>query len=339
MGVLAGYEWPANLEGDVSLSRRPMQRVIDPLRKMGCCIEPSNKKFLPLKIQGRAPLLPIQYELPVASAQVKSCLLLAGLFSAGETTVIEPEATRDHTERMLKAMGADLRIHEIHGKKALTITGKKALKAIDITVPSDISSAAFPIVAALITPGSEVTLTNVGINPTRTGILKTLDEMGANITLINLKDIGGEPVADIKVKYSSLKGVRVPAARAPSMIDEYPVLSIAAAVAEGETTFEGVGELRVKESDRLAAIEEGLRLMGVNLSSKQDQLTIKGTGGNNLFGDVTIESHHDHRIAMSFLVAGLVAGAPVKVTNAEMIMTSFPTFFGMMQGLGADIRQ
>ena len=339
LGVLAGHPITCFMTGDHSLRSRPMNRVADPLRQTGAEIATRSGGRLPLMITGAADPVPIVYRPPVASAQVKSAVLLAGLNAAGETTVIERRATRDHTERMLRHFGADLRIAAVADGTAITVTGQPELKASAIDVPADISSAAFPLVAALLTAGSHVTLTGIGMNPGRIGLLHTLHEMGAAIEESNPRDAGGEPVADLVVRSSPLKGVDVPADRAPSMIDEYPILAVAAAAAEGRTVMRGLSELRVKESDRLAAIADGLSACGVAVEAGEDYLVVNGRGGRPKGGNARpVVSHYDHRIAMSFLVLGTAAEKPVLVDDGRAIATSFPDFMPLMRSLGADIR-
>ena len=332
MGVLAGHDMRVHLTGDASLSRRPMARVLTPLRQMGLETD-EDKDRLPLTIRGSADLLPIEYRLPVASAQIKSAVLLAGLHAAGSTTVVETEATRDHTERMLRHFGAHLGITERDGLRRITVTGEGELGGRDVAVPGDPSSASFPAAAALIVPGSEVAIEGVLVNPTRTGFYVTLREMGADIQFRHERDQGGEPVADIRVRHSRLKGVRVPPERAPSMIDEYPILACLAAYADGETRMEGLGELKVKESDRLAATAAGLAANGVPAKVDGDALIVGG--GASVRGGGTVATHLDHRIAMAFLVLGLGAERPVTVDDADTIATSFPEFRSLMEGLGA----
>lgn len=330
MGLLASYPFDSKFDGDASLRKRPMKRVAVPLAKCGASF---SGEMLPLTLHGARTAVPLEYTLPVASAQVKSAIMLAALNIPGITTIIEPIATRDHTERMMRFMGLELdESTDAAGSKTIRITGQPELKPFSITVPGDPSSAAFPVVAALITEGSELTIENICINPTRTGLFTTLAEMGGNITFINHRDVAGEQVADLVVKSSKLKGIRVPASRAPSMIDEYPILSIAAAVAEGETLMEGLEELRVKESDRLQAVADGLAANGVKHKIEGDSLTV--TGGK-VKGGGLVKTHMDHRIAMSFLVMGMVAETPVAVDDTAMIATSFPNFMGLMKGLGA----
>jgi len=337
MGLVAPYPFTTFFTGDASLRARPMHRVIAPLTQMGARVTAREGGCLPLGLTGTALPLPITYRLPVASAQVKSAVLLAGLNTRGDTTVIEPERTRDHTENMLEFFGFPVaRAVNDEGALAVTISGQHQPPRGDFSldVPGDPSSAAFPMVAALIVPGSELVIRNVCINPLRTGLFISLKEMGADITFINERKLGGEAVADIEVKHSALRGVRVPASRAPSMIDEYPILSIAAAFAKGETMMEGLGELRVKESDRLAAIVEGLRACGVQACAEGDTLTV--TGGKPT-GGAAIATRLDHRIAMSFLVMGMAAGAPVQIDDGETIATSFPGFAALCNRLGAHI--
>ncbi|MEQ8604886.1 MAG: 3-phosphoshikimate 1-carboxyvinyltransferase [Marivibrio sp.] len=346
MGVLAGHPIRCFLTGDASLRKRPMNRVADPLRRMGARIETRSGGRLPLMIEGAEGVLPIRYELPVASAQVKSAVLLAGLMARGETTVLEPAATRDHTERMLGHFGASVRV-EPRGEgpdgrlgPAVTLLGEPELTAADIHVPADPSSAAFPIVAALVTPGSAVRVTGVGLNPTRTGLFTTLREMGADLAIENEREEGGEPLGDLVARHSALTGVEVPPERAPSMIDEYPILCVAAAFAEGETVMRGVEELRVKESDRIAAMEAALAANGVSSASGADWMTVTGCGPadgkRGVAGGGTVQTHLDHRIAMSALVLGLAARAPVAIDDARAIATSFPDFQPLMMGLGAN---
>ena len=339
MGLVGGHEITATFVGDKSLSGRPMKRVSDPLTQMGISFENEKNDYcLPLTIHGTGQPIPISYTLPVASAQVKSAVMLAGLSTPGITTVIEPRATRDHTEKMLVALGANIKINDMeNGSREISLTGQPELTAIEITVPADISSAAFPIVAALVVPGSKITLKNVGLNPLRTGLIDSLLEMGGNIEIINQHLEAGEEVGDIMVSASALKGINVPSSRAPSMIDEYPVLAMAAAMATGTTRMEGVGELRVKESDRLSAVEAGLKSCGVAVRSGDDWMEIDGSGGDGVPGGATIKTHLDHRIAMAFLVLGLVGKKPIGVDDGSPIDTSFPGFVGLMNGLGANM--
>ncbi|MCF4166097.1 3-phosphoshikimate 1-carboxyvinyltransferase [Zavarzinia compransoris] len=333
MGLVAGHPVTAIFTGDASLNRRPMARVTDPLSRMGARFVGRAGGRLPLAVVGARAPMPIEYRLPVASAQVKSAILLAGLCAPGETTVIEPEPTRDHSERLLGHFGAEVRVVDgADGERRVTLRGQPELTAAPVVVPGDPSSAAFPVVAALIVPGSDVTVENVGLNPLRAGLFDTLIEMGADIAYLNRRVEGGEPVADLRVRHSALKGVTVPASRAPAMIDEYPVLAVAAAFAEGTTRMNGLAELRVKESDRLAAVAAGLAANGIAHEAGPDYLHVKGGA---VAGGGTVATHLDHRIAMSFLVMGLAAGAPVTVDDVRMIDTSFPGFAAMMTGLGA----
>lgn len=335
MGVVGGYPIHATFTGDASLSRRPMGRVIKPLAQMGVQFEASSGDMLPLKIIGSAKLAPIEYTLPVASAQVKSAILFAGLHADGVTTVIEPEPTRDHTERMLKFFGAKIESETAGGANVIRLTGFPSLKAQPITVPSDPSSAAFLTVAALITKDSDVLIPGVSINPLRAGIYDTLIDMGGDITFENKRDMSGEPVADIRVKSSALKGVTVPKSRVPSMIDEFPVLSVAASFADGKTYMSDLKELRVKESDRLLAIAKGLTSCGVLAEMGEDDLTVHGQVQPK--GGCMVAANLDHRIAMSFLVMGMASAEPVSIDDAETMNTSFPGFAALMNSLGAKI--
>jgi len=340
MGLVAGHPVTATFSGDASLSRRPMARVVEPLRRMGAQFVGREGDRLPLTLTGADPVMPISYSLPVASAQIKSAILLAGLNSRGETTVIEPEPTRDHTEIMLRHMGAAITTEDMPGGgRRIRLQGQPELRATDFQVSGDPSSAAFVLVAALITPGSRVSVCNVGVNPLRTGLLDCLREMGADLSLENIRVQGGEPTADIIVSASALRGISPPPSRAPAMIDEYPILAIAAACAEGRTELRGLAELRVKESDRLAAIAAGLTACGVAVQELPDGLIIEGRGGQArpIPGGARVATHMDHRIAMSFLVAGLAAQRPVTVDDGSMINTSFPGFRELMGGLGASI--
>ena len=335
MGIAGAHAFATTFMGDASLSSRPMGRVLNPLREMGVEVLSRSGDRLPLSIKGADPAHPITYRVPMASAQVKSCVLLAGLNMAGITTVIEPVKTRDHTEKMLRGFGATLgeEINEA-GETVLTIEGLQELTAQEVIVPGDPSSAAFPIVAALIAPNSELVIEDILLNETRTGLITTLLEMGANITIENERNSGGERIGDIRVRSSSLKGVTVPADRAPSMIDEYPVLAVAASYAQGETRMEGLEELRVKESDRLAAVAAGLEANGVSFEEGKDYLVVKGA--ETVSGGGRVITHLDHRIAMSFLVLGLGADEPVTVDDAAIINTSFPGFAELMEALGAE---
>jgi 3-phosphoshikimate 1-carboxyvinyltransferase len=332
LGLIAGHPIDVSMVGDASLSRRPMGRVLRPLRQMGLEVV-DDKETLPLTVRGTDQLMPMEYTLPVPSAQVKSAILLAGLHAMGETTVIEKEATRDHTERMLRYFGAEVRTEAGAGGTRITVKGDAELEGRDVTVPGDPSSAAFLIAAAVLVPGSDVTVEGILVNPTRTGFYTTLQEMGADIAFLNSREEGGEPIADIRARGSSLKGVTVPPERAPSMIDEYPVLAAMAASADGVTRMEGLSELKVKESDRLAATAAGLAANGVDARVEGDALIVKG--GRTVAGGGTVTTHLDHRIAMAFLTLGLTSERPVTVDDARVIATSFPEFRGLMERLGA----
>jgi 3-phosphoshikimate 1-carboxyvinyltransferase len=309
-----------------------MGRVLGPLIDMGLEIE-GGRDRLPLVARGSADLLPIEYALPVPSAQVKSAILLAGLHAAGETTVIEKEATRDHTERMLRAFGADVRIDERDGRTHITVTGEAELSGRDFAVPADPSSAAFLAAAAALVPGSDITIEGVLVNPTRIGFYEVLREMGGDVTFLDEREEGGEPVADIRVRHAPLSGVSVAAHRAPSMIDEYPILAVVAAFAEGDTRMDGLAELKVKESDRLAATVAGLTANGVIASAEGDTLTVRGSRA--VRGGGTVATHLDHRIAMAFLTMGLASRDPVTVDDIGMVATSFPQFVALMESIGA----
>ncbi len=334
MGLIASHAISATFIGDASLSKRPMGRVIEPLSQMGAAFEASEGGRLPLTLRGANPAVPIEYRLPVASAQVKSAVLLAGLNTPGITTVIEPVPTRDHSERMLRGFGAELEVEtDSAGVRTIRIRGEAELKPQTIEVPGDPSSAAFFIVAALIVPGSELVIQNVGLNPTRAGLVEVLRQMGGDITELNAREVGGEPVADLLVRHSALKGIAVDPEIAPSMIDEFPVLFVAAALAEGTTVTTGLDELRVKESDRLTAMAEALALAGATVVETEDGLTITGTGGEALRGGGPVVTHLDHRIAMSMAVAGLVSRDGVEVDDTRPIATSFPQFESLLDGL------
>ena len=341
MGLVGVYDFSSTFIGDASLSSRPMGRVLNPLREMGVQVEAQAGDKLPATLHGPKTPNPIAYRVPMASAQVKSAVLLAGLNTPGITTVIEPVMTRDHTEKMLAGFGADLSVEtDTDGVRTIRLEGRGKLIGQVIDVPGDPSSTAFPLVAALLVPGSDITILNVLMNPTRTGLILTLQEMGADIEVMNVRNAGGEDVADLRVRHSDLKGVSVPAERAPSMIDEYPVLSVAAAFAEGTTTMAGLDELRVKESDRLAAVARGLELNGVDCIEGEASLSVRGVPGGKGLGNAKgegVKTHLDHRIAMSFLVMGLASEHPVTVDDARMIATSFPEFMDLMAGLGAKI--
>jgi 3-phosphoshikimate 1-carboxyvinyltransferase len=337
MGIAGSHAFATTFTGDASLVKRPMGRVIEPLRRMGIQALARSEDRLPLTIKGPAVLVPIEYKLAVASAQVKSAILLAGLNAAGITTIIEPVQSRDHTERMLTAFGATIESRPGEdGGRIIALEGRANLKPQTVAVPGDPSSAAFAIVAALIVEGSEIVVENMLLNPTRTGLIDTLVEMGGDIAVDNRRTVGGEEVGDVRVKASRLKGVAVPAARAPSMIDEYPILAIVAAHAHGETMMRGLEELRVKESDRIACVEAGLAANGGDAASGPDWLRVRGKGVA-LKGGAMVKTHHDHRIAMSFLAAGLASDKPVEIDDASMIATSFPEFFDLMTSLGADL--
>lgn len=339
MGAVAGCPITAIFDGDASLRKRPMRRILDPLVKMGArVLDQAEGGRLPLTLKGATDPLPIEYETPVASAQIKSAVLLAGLAAPGETIVIEQEASRDHTEKMLKHFGAKIvsKPHDDHGRR-IVLQGQPELEPADIAVPADPSSAAFPLVGALIVPGSEVILDGVMLNPLRTGLFTTLREMGAKIAEENKRDDGGEEVADLRVTFSALKGVDVPAARAPSMIDEYLILAVAAAFAEGTTRMRGLKELRVKESDRLEATADMLRVNGVKVDIEEDDLIVHGMGTNGVPGGGEVKTHMDHRIAMSALMMGLASKQPVRIDDSAFIATSFPGFVDLMKGLGANL--
>jgi 3-phosphoshikimate 1-carboxyvinyltransferase len=337
LGVLAGHPFATFLTGDDSLRTRPMGRVITPLAEMGARFVARSGNRLPLTVTGTTELLPIGHRLPVASAQVKSAVLLAGLHAAGRTTVIEPQPSRDHTERLLRHLGAEIEVEDLEaGARAVSVTGQPELAAAPIVIPGDPSSAAFPLVAAALAEGSAVRLEGIGINPLRTGLLDCLQEMGARIQVAPRVAPGEEPIADLTIEAASLSGIDVPSERAPRMIDEYPILAIAAAAARGQTRMSGLAELRVKESDRLSAIAEGLHACGVKVEAGADTLLIHGCAGPPPGGG-RIAARHDHRIAMSFLILGGVARAPVTVDGAETIETSFPGFAALMNGLGARI--
>lgn len=338
MGLLGTYDFESTFIGDASLSSRPMKRVLDPIGEMGTqIVNQADGGRLPITLKGPKMALPTVYEVPVPSAQVKSAVLLAGLNAAGTTTVIEKTFTRDHTENMLKGFGADLSVEtDKDGTRTIKLVGQGTLIGQEILVPSDPSSAAFPIVAALICEGGDVILEGILMNETRIGLIITLIEMGGNIEISNERISGGEKIADLRVKQSKLRGVKVPGARAASMIDEYPILSVAAAFAEGETHMEELAELRVKESDRLAAMATGLKLNGVDCNEGDDWLKVRGRpDGKGLGGGENIATHLDHRIAMSFLVMGMASENPIGIDDAAPIATSFPEFVGLMGELGA----
>ena len=342
LGLLASHPLTAIMTGDASLRGRPMARVTKPLAACGARFICRSGDRLPITVIGADDPLPLSYRLPVASAQVKSALLLAGLNAPGITTVEEPTPTRDHSELILRHFGADVAVESLSeardglpaGARVITLTGQPELTGRPVAVPSDPSSAAFPLVAALLLPGSDLRLAGVGLNPQRIGLIETLNEMGADIVIENRRQEPGEPVGDLRVRTSRLQGIEVPAERAPAMIDEYPILAVAAACAEGRTVMRGLAELRVKESDRLAAVAEGLRACGVTLEEGPDSLTVDGSGGARPPGGATIQAKLDHRIAMSFLVLGLAAEKAVTIDDATTIETSFPGFAALMTSVG-----
>lgn len=340
MGAMATCPIAATFTGDASLNKRPMARVTDPLALFGARSYGRSGGRLPMTIIGAENPVPVTYTTPVPSAQVKSAVLLAGLNAPGQTVVIEREATRDHSERMLAGFGAQIVTEDTDEGHVITLTGQPELKPQTIIVPRDPSSAAFPVCAALITEGSDVLVPNIGLNPTRAGLFYTLQDMGADLTFENMREEGGEPVADLRAKYSpDLKGIEVPAERAASMIDEYPVLSVVATFAEGKTYMPGVKELRVKESDRIDAMATGLRAAGVDVDEGEDWWTVHGRGFGDVAGGVTVKTHLDHRIAMSFLVMGFATNAPMTVDDSGPISTSFPIFENLMTQLGAKLTQ
>ena len=341
MGLVAGSDVEATFIGDQSLSKRPMKRIISPLIETGAIIENFNNDTLPIKIKGSKITLPIEYESTVASAQVKSSILLAGLSSIGTTSIIEPSLSRDHTERMLKYFGAKIETIKLKNSKwKIILEGIPSLKPLDINVPSDPSSASFPIVSALITPNSKVKVMNVCVNELRTGLFKTLIEMGAKIKFMNSREMNGELIADIVAETSKLNGITIPKSRAASMIDEYPILAIAAVKAEGDTIMEGVEELRYKETDRIKSVCEGLKKVGVQTIDTHNSMIVKGIGPQGQINqNVEINSNLDHRIAMSFLCLGLISEKPVKVDNTDTIKSSFPFFLDKMKKIGAKFEQ
>ncbi len=336
MGAVATTPITVTFTGDASLRRRPMQRVIGPLALFGASADARENGLLPITIRGARHPGPVEHRLQVASAQVKSALLFAALNVPGRSTIIERAATRDHTERMLKAFGAAIEVEERGPETAISVTGHAELRSCPVEVPGDPSSAAFPLTAALIVPESEILLERVMLNPRRTGLIQTLTEMGADIVIRNRRASGGDEIGDVLVRYSRLTGIEVPPERAPAMIDEYPVLAVAAAFAEGRTTMRGLEELRVKESDRLAAVAAGLSANGVVCEERADGLTVEGMG-HGVPGGGVVATHMDHRIAMSFLTMGLAAMSPVTVDDGSMIATSFPEFEPLMRSLGAEI--
>jgi 3-phosphoshikimate 1-carboxyvinyltransferase len=340
MGAVATTPITTIFTGDASLKRRPMRRVLEPLSLFGAVADAREGSLLPVTLKGARTPFPIEHRLNVASAQVKSALLLAALNVPGRSTIIERASTRDHTERMLRAFGAGITVEALpDGASAISITGEADLVPTPIAVPSDPSSAAFPLIAALIVPGSEVVIRGMMLNPRRVGLIGTLKEMGADIAITNVRDNGGERVGDLIVRHSALHGTHVPAERAPTMIDEYPVLAVAAAFADGRTIMGGLEELRVKESDRLAAVAAGLKANGVNVQELADGLIVEGRGADGVKGGGEVLTHMDHRIAMSFLVMGLAARNRVRVDDGSMIATSFPNFQPLMNALGAAIER
>lgn len=338
MGLVASHPLTATFTGDASLSRRPMARVSDPLRLMGAEVTASPGGTLPLMVRGLCPAVPIAYTLPVASAQVKSAILLAALNTPGVTRVIEPVPTRDHSERMLAGFGAAVSVEETPEGRVISLTGEAELRPQDIVVPGDPSSAAFWTVAASVVPGSDLLLTGVGVNPTRTGLLAALRLMGADIAELNGRTVGGEPVADLRVRHAPLTAIEVPPELAPSMIDEYPALFVAAAFADGRTVARGAHELRVKESDRIAAMAAALGVNGVQVEEHEDGLTVQGTGGDPIPGGGTVATRLDHRIAMSMAVAALHARAAVTLDDASPVATSYPDFFATLAAVTQEPR-
>jgi 3-phosphoshikimate 1-carboxyvinyltransferase len=336
MGAVAGCPITATFDGDASLRKRPMRRIIEPVELIGAhAVSVTDGGRLPITLAGARDPMPVVYRTPVPSAQIKSAVLLAGLAAPGETIVIESEASRDHTERLLAHFGADVRVADEDTGRWIRLRGQPELVPAPIMVPADPSSAAFPMVAALIVPGSELVLTEVMTNPLRTGLMLTLREMGADIEVLERRADRGEEMADLRVRASALRGVEVPAERAPSMIDEYPILAVAASFAEGTTVMRGLKELRVKESDRLAAVADGLRVNGADVEIEGDDLIVHG--GARPLGGATVTTHMDHRIAMAFLVMGLASEKPVGVDDASIIATSFPAFSALMRAAGADL--
>lgn len=338
MGTMATTPITVTFTGDASLNSRPMGRVTDPLALFGTQSVGRAGGRLPMTLVGAVDPVPVTYTTPVPSAQVKSAVLLAALNAPGQTVVIEKEATRDHTERMLAGFGAEITVEDTAEGRKITLTGQPELRPQTIVVPRDPSSAAFPVCAAIITPGSDVLVPNIGLNPTRAGLFTTLQEMGADLTFENMREEGGEPVADLRAKFSpDLHGIAVPPARAASMIDEYPVLSVVASFASGVTNMQGVKELRVKESDRIDAMAKGLRAAGVTVDEGDDWWRVTGMGHGNVVGGVTVASVLDHRIAMAFMVMGMATQKPMTVDDGSPITTSFPIFEGLMGTLGAQL--
>lgn len=338
MGAMATSPITATFTGDASLNGRPMARITDPLALFGCQSVGRKGGRLPMTLVGAVDPVPVRYEVPVPSAQVKSAVLLAGLNTPGQTVVVEAEATRDHTERMLAGFGAAVSVEQTDAGRVITLTGQPELKPQHIDVPRDPSSAAFPVCAALIVPDSDVLVPGIGLNPTRAGVFTTLREMGADLTYENEREEGGEPVADLRARFSpNLKGIEVPPERAASMIDEYPVLSVVAAFAEGQTVMRGVKELRVKESDRIDAMATGLRANGIEVEDGPDWWIVTGRGHGEVPGGAICASHLDHRIAMSFMILGMASQKPVQLDDGGPIATSFPIFEPLMQQLGAQV--
>jgi 3-phosphoshikimate 1-carboxyvinyltransferase len=338
MGAMATSPIVATFSGDASLNGRPMARVTDPLALFGCQAVGRTGGRLPMTLVGAVNPVPVHYVVPVPSAQVKSAVLLAGLNAPGQTVVIEAEATRDHTERMLAGFGAEISVEQTAEGRVITLTGQPELTPQHIEVPRDPSSAAFPVCAALIVPGSDVLVPGIGLNPTRAGLFTTLREMGADLSYENEREEGGEPVADLRARFSpDLRGIEVPPARAASMIDEYPVLSVVASYAQGQTVMRGVKELRVKESDRIDAMAKGLRANGIDVDEGPDWWTVTGRGHGQVPGGAVCASQLDHRIAMSFLILGMASQKPVQVDDGGPIATSFPIFEPLMQALGAQV--
>jgi 3-phosphoshikimate 1-carboxyvinyltransferase len=334
MGLVASHAITATFTGDASLSKRPMGRVIDPLGLMGAAFTASPGGRLPLMVRGMCPAVPIEYRLPVASAQVKSAILLAGLNTPGTTRVIEPVPTRDHSERMLAGFGAELTVEvDADGARIISIRGEAELTPQNIVVPGDPSSAAFMAVAASIVPGSEITIANVGLNETRNGLFRVLEAMGADISYGARRVVGGEPVADLTIRHAALRGIETDPAIVPSMVDEFPVLFVAAALAKGRSVFCGLEELRVKESDRIAVMAAGLRTIGARVEELPDGLVVEGRDGDPFSGSATIATHLDHRIAMSFAVAGLASSSSVTIDDADPVATSYPQFFDQVAAL------
>ncbi len=339
MGAMATTDITATFTGDASLNKRPMGRVTDPLALFGARAFGRRGGKLPMTVIGAADPVPVRYRTPMPSAQVKSAVLLAGLNAPGQTVVIEAEPTRDHSERMLRGFGAEISVEDTAEGRVITLTGQPELRGQSVAVPRDPSSAAFPVCAALMVPGSDILVPGVSQNPTRNGLFLTLQEMGADLSMENPREEGGEPVADLRVRFGPLKGIEVPPERAASMIDEYPILSALAATAEGVTIMRGVKELRVKESDRIDAMARGLEACGVRVEETEDRMTVYGMGAGAVPGGATVRSHLDHRIAMSFLCLGLCARAAITVDDASPIATSFPVFGPLMTGLGATLTE